>query len=124
MRYLGIDYGSKRVGLARADEDLQIAVPYKTIESDSDEEKLKQLSSIVKDQGISEIAVGLPLSTDGGGTAKSKEVREFIDELKKEVDAEFHFIDERFTTQEAKSMGGEAGKDEKSAMLILDTYLG
>ncbi|MFB6225719.1 MAG: Holliday junction resolvase RuvX [Candidatus Paceibacteria bacterium] len=123
MKYLGIDYGEKKVGLALADEELEIATPFKTITAETTTEKIEQISSIIENQDITQIVIGLPLSTQGEETSKSKEVRGFTNQLKKEVEADFEFVDERFSSQEADSLEGDASRDEKSAMLILDTYL-
>jgi len=124
MKYLGIDYGEKRIGLARADEKLKIATPYKTISADSKAEKIEKLASLIKREDFSQIVVGLPLATDASENEATRQVREFVNELKQEVEAKFDFVDERFSSQEADSMGGTASRDEKSAMVILDTFLG
>ncbi len=124
MKYLGVDYGEKRIGLARADEELKVPTPYKTISTNKEVEKIEKLASIIKKENFDKIIIGLPLSTDNSENEATQKVREFVDKLKQKVEAEFEFIDERFSSQEADSMGGAASRDEKSAMVILDTFLG
>jgi len=53
----------------------------------------------------------------------TKKIREFVGELQKEIDAPVDFVDERFTSAQADSMGGTVSRDEKAAMLILQSYL-
>lgn len=117
MNILGIDYGKKRIGLAWCDTAMGVVLPYGVV---SDE---KAVADLVKKERIEKVIIGLPVGLDGKENENTKNVRQFADDLQKAIDASIELVDERFTTAEAKRMGGEASADEKAAMLLLQTYL-
>lgn len=121
MNLLGIDYGKKRIGLAWAESDIGVALPFGVWNMDHG--IWSKLAKLVKDEQIDTIVVGLPRGLDGKENENTQRVREFVDELKKAVSVPIEFIDERFTTAEANKLEGDASVDEKAAMLILEAHL-
>ena len=130
MRYMGVDYGERRVGLALADDETMMAVPHRVFKmSDKPEDDLEHLSIIIKgDADI--IVLGLPLSTDGTEGPMAKRVREFAAELQFLTDLPLHFQDERMSTRanEGLLMGMPTEERRKiadalAAAGILQTWL-
>ena len=118
MNTLGVDYGRKRIGLAWVQSGLDVILPFGVV---GDKE---ELVDVIKKEKIDKVIFGLPLHLETmEETDNTRRIRKFVDEVKKETDVEVDFADERLTTAEAKEMGGDATLDEKSAMLILQTYL-
>ncbi|MCI0502190.1 MAG: Holliday junction resolvase RuvX [Fusobacteria bacterium] len=132
MKYLGIDYGEKRIGLAVSDLTNTIATSYKYIINNKS--KLANLNNIVKELNISHIVIGLPLLLNGQKGEKAVIVEEFAKNLANEVGAniEIIFEDERLTTVSAErillegdvSRKKRKGKiDALAATLILQKHL-
>ncbi|MFH1371809.1 MAG: Holliday junction resolvase RuvX [Planctomycetota bacterium] len=96
MRYLAIDYGTKRTGLALCDPTETIVSPLAGLATAK--ELLGKIVEIVKAEGIEAIVVGLPLNMDGTQSGQAGIVSNFADELKKHVSVPIFFQDERLTT--------------------------
>lgn len=116
MNVLAIDYGQKRIGLALADSELKIPLPFGVVQK-------QVLVDLIRKENIDKIVVGLPLGLDNKENANTQRVREFVEELKKQIKTPIEFIDERFSTAQGLKMGGTVSADEKAAMVILQTYL-
>lgn len=130
MRILGIDYGTKRTGVAIGDMETKVAVPLIVIEGLGARGQGLAIEKIVKEEGIGLIVVGLPIRTDGGESRTQKKVEVFIKELHDIVGVHIVTQDERFTTKEVeRSMRGYGkaakgiDKDAAAAALILQAYL-
>ncbi len=124
MNILAIDYGTKNIGLAWADTAMNVVLPFGVVKNFESGILNLELVDIIKKEKIGKLIVGLPIHAETREeTANSKRVRAFVEELKKQIDIPVEFVDETFTTHEAKQMGGEASLDEKAAMLILEDYL-
>ncbi len=126
MNYLGIDYGEKRIGLAKGDDRLKIATPFKTIANDPG--LLNELAYIVKTEVIGKIVVGVPVSFDGEKNDFAQKIMEFAEDVEARTDTPVETINEIFSSKMAahqpKVGQPRAGKiDESSAALILQTYL-
>ncbi len=131
MKVLAIDYGKRRIGLALGDTNLKIAVPIGSIEN-KENKVFEEISKKVREQGISIILLGLPLTPSGREGERVKEVKSFYEALRKHLpeDVEIKLWDERYTTLEAYSiMEGLSWrkkkelKDSLSAYAILLEYL-
>ncbi len=122
---LGIDYGSKRIGLALADENNQIALPYRILENKSDDVIFEEFKKIVKEKDITKIVVGLPLTMKGEFGLKAREIQKFINKMRNIIFIPIVEMDERLSSKLADTLGGEKGKnrDIGAAMIILDGYL-
>ncbi|PIR03161.1 MAG: Holliday junction resolvase RuvX [Candidatus Magasanikbacteria bacterium CG11_big_fil_rev_8_21_14_0_20_43_7] len=121
MNILGIDYGQKRIGLAWVQEGLDVVLPFGTVNNELG--IMNKLTELIQTEQIDRIVIGLPLGMDGGGNENTKRVQSFADALQTMAQVPVELYDERFSSQQADSMGGTASRDEKSAMVILESYL-
>ena len=96
MRYLAIDYGDKRTGLAICDPAETIASPLTVIQGQK--ELLKKIADIVETENVEAIVLGLPLNMDGSQGFQAKLVSKFAEQLKNHLDIPIHFQDERLST--------------------------
>lgn len=133
---LSIDYGTKRIGLATGDKETRLALPYKTLPNNKN--FFDFLKEICKSENIEEIVVGLPMPLRVkacprlrlGEGEQIKRVRDFIENLKKEIQLPVKTIDERFTTREVESHFTKLKKEMKkidkdavAAAIILQSYI-
>jgi len=101
MRYLAIDYGDKRTGLAVCDRDETIASPLAVIEGQKN--LIEKIKDIVAAENIDAIVLGLPLNMDGSSGPRVKLVRRFAENLKTHLNIPIHFHDERLSTFAAEA---------------------
>ncbi len=125
MKYLGIDYGTKRVGIAVGDSESKIAMPLTTLVSN--ETFWDALARLLKDEEIDEVVIGMPV-TLRKGTREGETVRGvewFMNELAQRFSLPTHEEDERFSTDMAGRFTGGAKKDRDAiaAAIILQSYL-
>ncbi len=126
--YLGIDYGTKRMGLAWADE-LGIALPLGAIPGVKFKVCWDELRQVVKDRCVSCFVIGYPLHMDGSVGKRAKEVDQFVSRLEDEFGLPVRKVDERLTSLAAEEALGkkvkpEDGKiDAAAASLILKDFL-
>jgi len=132
MRILGLDFGTKRIGVAISDELLITAQGLQTIERRALDADLDKIRNVIKENGVSEVVVGLPLNMNGTYSAKTKEVVQFMDSLSKAIDIPVKTWDERLTTMQAERALLEADvsrakrrkvADKLAAQIILQSYL-
>ncbi|MEE3152852.1 MAG: Holliday junction resolvase RuvX [Candidatus Neomarinimicrobiota bacterium] len=130
-RTLGIDFGSKRVGLALSDRLNLIASPYKTLNYISEKELISQLKSIVYENNIEIFVLGLPINMKGEDTIQTKKVRNFK-KLLSGLGLPVIYEDERLSSISAKNSlvlqniktGHHKGAiDRTAAAIILQQYL-
>ena len=118
MNILAIDYGTKRIGLAKWSNAVNVILPISTVSS------IDELLVVIKENNIDKIVVGLPVSLDGNQKNDNiNRVEKFVEEIKDKLKIEIDFCDERFSSQQADRMGGGVSRDERSAMIILQSYL-
>ena len=127
MRILGIDYGDKKIGLAFADSETQIAVPLDVVPN-AGEETLGVFAKQAKTEDIDLIVVGVPLSAGGHhGPEQLKKTRDFISQLASTTPIPVVEEDESYTTAESirlqQEEGARAKEDALAAMLILRAYM-
>jgi putative Holliday junction resolvase len=106
MDYLGIDYGSKCIGLAWGSDDLKVVVPLKALRVYSMEQVLRDLRKIVSEKRCDAFVIGLPIHADGTEGQRVKEVKFFAELLKQHFNLKIYFQDERFSTQTARTLTG------------------
>jgi len=132
MKILGIDYGEKRIGLAVSDPSHTVAHSLKALERKGTRNYFKEIKSLVEENWVGRIVVGLPRNMDGSLGKKSKEVLDFVKELEKVVKVPVVTWDERLTTVSAERILREAELsrekrktilDKLSACIILQSYL-
>ncbi|HUI53237.1 MAG TPA: Holliday junction resolvase RuvX [Terriglobales bacterium] len=108
---LAIDYGRARIGLAIADGEARIAQPLSTLERINRNEDMRRLREIVREHGVHQIIVGLPLRLDGTRGEMAEEAERFANRLRKQLGINVELRDERLTSWEAERlMEEELGK--------------
>ncbi len=132
-KYLAIDYGDKRVGVAVSDYNKEISFPRDFLTYTSGKNLIAQLQKICEEDDISKIVLGLPIQMDGTFGARAKKTQVFFDKLKEAMPhMNIAFFDERLSTEFAvKSLRGQGIKDKDqkgkrdamSAQIILQNYL-
>ncbi len=135
MKIMGLDYGSKTVGVAISDDLLLTAQPVETIKRDSEKKLRRTLSRIeelILEKHVQKIVLGLPLLPEGEEGERAEKTREFQTMLAKRTGLEIILVDERFTTDASDAELEEMGipkKDRKNyidqlaACHILEDYL-
>ena len=119
MRFLGIDFGSSRIGIAISDDLGMLAHPLETIPNDSG--FLSRLRQIVLEKGVSRIVVGIPRNMDGSYGPAAEKAKLFLSELKSEfAGVQLIAWDERLTTVEAQRLLHAAGRDVKKSRPVID----
>lgn len=114
MRILGVDYGTKRIGLAISDENGKLAFPKQILLNDAN--TFKTLGEILKKENISEIVVGESVDFSGKLNVLSARIEVFISELKEEFKLPIHKQKEFLTSVEArKAKDGKKERDQSSA---------
>ena len=130
MRYLAIDYGIKRTGLAICDPGETVASPLVVIEGQKD--LLQKIKEVAEAENAEEIVLGLPLNMDGTAGSQAKLVLEFGEQLEKILEIPVHYQDERLSTfgAEEKLAGGELSRKKRqkrldaiAAAAILEAFL-
>ncbi|MCQ2522824.1 MAG: Holliday junction resolvase RuvX [Lachnospiraceae bacterium] len=135
MRIMGLDFGSKTVGVAVSDALLITAQGVEIIRR-KEENKLRQtlarIEELIVEYEVSEIVLGLPKNMDDSEGPRAVLSREFKDKLERRTGLEVHLYDERLTTVEADNIMIEAGirrenrkeyVDMIAAQIILQDYL-
>ncbi len=129
MKILGLDVGTKRIGVAKADSNVKIAIPHTTVNVDGSE--FEQIAHIAEIYNAKHIAVGLPRNSSGEETAQSTYAREFAIKLKQRLpDTKIFFQDESLTSVEAEKRLNASHKkyqkgdiDAEAATIILQDFL-
>ena len=132
MKYLGLDLGTKTLGLAIADEKVLISSPLKTIKYNDIDELIEEVLSIIEEKKVSRLALGLPKNMDGSLGFAAERSLSFKEKLEEKTDVPITLIDERLSTVEAEGYlinEGIKGKKKKdiidaiAANIILDTFI-
>lgn len=121
MNVLAIDFGTKNIGLAWSDTGIGVVFPFGVIKNEDPGKAKRELLDFIKKERADVLVVGLPFAMDGGENKNTERIRDFISTLDTTVKIEF--IDERFSSRQADRSEGGASRDEKSAMIILESYL-
>ena len=104
MRYLAIDHGQKRTGLAVSDASETLVSPHSVIETQKEEELLKRVVSIIDEEKIEAVVIGLPFNMDGSEGPRAKKVRAFGKLLSDRLQIPVLFHDERLSSFEAEQL--------------------
>ncbi len=100
MRYLAIDYGTKRTGLAICDSAETIASPLAIIQGQK--ELLKKIAEVVETENVEAVVLGLPLNMTGSESSQTKLVLKFAGQLKDHLHIPVHLQDERLSSFSAE----------------------
>ncbi len=129
---LGLDVGSKRVGVAGCDGTGLIATGLTTIKRSSWKEDIKKLQEIVEEREVNVLVVGLPYTMDGTIGFQAKQVQKFANRVSEALQLPIEYVDERLTSQEAQTQlktqkrfsSYEKGViDRQAAAIILQQWL-
>lgn len=122
MKRLGIDFGTKKIGIALSDDAGRMAFPHAVVPND--DQFLPYLEALVEDRGIAEVVIGHSLDRDGTPNAVHALVEELIGDIALRIGIPVHLEVEQYTTQAAlREQGRHALTDASAAALILDSYL-
>ena len=133
-RYLGVDLGTKKVGLAMSDPLNIIASAFDTIDWKGKKAFVNDVNKLIEEYNIGSIIFGLPLTLDGNESKKTLEIRELVEFFRTQFpeDLFIDFEDEAFTSEDAKTILRQMGKkpkdhrkrvDQIAAQLILTSYM-
>lgn len=142
-RILALDYGRARIGLAIAGAEAALAQPLATLDRINRNEDMRRLRELVREHGVNQIVVGLPLRLDGTRGEMAEEAARFGERVRKQLGLPVEMVDERLTSWEAerlleehqgRTMHAASGKKRKkestrpgvdamAAALILKEYL-
>ena len=125
-RIMGLDYGSKTIGVAISDALGLTAQPFETIERNAENKlrrSLARIAEIVKEKDIKKIVVGLPVNMDGGSGERVALTLEFVEKLKSRVDVPIIMQDERLDESGVKKQDRKQFIDQVAASIILKEYM-
>ncbi len=106
---LAIDYGRARVGLAIAEADSSLPRPLATLKRINRNEDMRRLRELVREHGVRQIVVGLPLRLDGTRGEMAEEATRFAARVRKQLNLPVEMLDERLTSWEAERLLEEQG---------------
>jgi putative holliday junction resolvase len=131
-RVLGLDVGSRRIGLAVSDPLGITAQGIDTLQRKNKRHDFEHLARVIQQYDVKEIVVGLPLRMSGAEGTQAEKIRAFADEMRKRFHVPVHLWDERLTSAEANRLLRETelsiekrGKavDRMAAVLILQGWM-
>ena len=131
-RLIGLDLGTKRIGIAICDDKRKIASPYKTIEYKNMDYLVKELKNIIKDNNIFAVIIGNPINMDGSFGKSAQSINDKAKVIEKKLDLIIAMWDERLSTSGAFNISSnldinfskkKKNIDEKAAAFILQGAL-
>jgi putative holliday junction resolvase len=122
MRLMGIDYGTKRVGIALSDDQGLMAFPHVVLPNDA--ELRKKIEEIAIKQKVGMIVIGHSLNREGKPNSVHTRVEELIQDLTLDLGLPVELEPEQYTTQEATRFQGKTDMtDAAAASIILNSYI-
>lgn len=132
-KVMGLDVGTKRIGIAMSDFLLLTAQPAETIQREPEQNAVEKIAQLCRSNQVKKIVIGLPKHMNGTLGEQAQDCMDFADMLKKKLpDIEYIFEDERLSSRQAENILAMQGKkytknkglvDLKSACIILQQYL-
>jgi putative Holliday junction resolvase len=123
VRVLALDYGAARTGVAVSDATGTLARPLGVVERAASADGIEELRTLVDEQEVGRVVVGMPLTLRGEHGAQAIETAAFVELLRGVVDVPVETYDERFTTAIAARDGGISDEDSRAAAHLLESYL-
>ncbi|MCC8193407.1 MAG: Holliday junction resolvase RuvX [Deltaproteobacteria bacterium] len=128
MKYLAVDFGEKRTGIAVSDSGGSMAFARTTIHKVTKEKFWNDLLRVVEEEAPGAIVVGIPRTADGGDTLTVRRIRNFIASLQRRCDLPVYMMEETLSSYDAETRLREAGKnrcglDAAAAAGILESFL-
>ena len=131
-RLIGLDLGSKRIGVSICDEKQLIATPFKTLNRSTSKELINELKKIIDENGIKGIVIGNPINMDGSTGSSAQSVKDTSNNIQKSINLPICLWDERLSSQGAFNLSNDLTSntskkisklDENSAQFILQGAL-
>lgn len=131
-RIIGLDIGTKRIGIALSDPLMITAQPLKTILRQPEEKSLNEIQAICNEHKVTQIIVGLPKNMNGTIGPQAEDCQNFAELIKNKTNSAIIFEDERLSSRQAERFLSEQNKkytknkglvDVASAAIILQQYL-
>ncbi len=131
MRCLGIDHGTRRIGLSYGDE-LGVATPLPALTEAAPEKRWAALAAVVRQRRATDLVLGHPLNMDDSAGPKAQEAEALAARLRTEFGLPVHLVDERLTSYEAESTIPKSQRrdvrasgliDSRAATIILQDFL-
>jgi putative Holliday junction resolvase len=119
-RLLGLDVGTKTIGMALSDVSRSIATPYDTIRRTKFTEDAKLIGTAIDANGVGAIVIGLPINLDGSEGPRAQSTRAFARNLASHVDLPLAFWDERLSTAAVERHLIEADASRKRRAEVID----
>lgn len=132
MRYLGLDLGTKTLGLAISDRLGTISSPYKVLRYKDVNLLIDELIEIIEKEKVNELVLGLPKNMNGSLGFAAERSMNFKELLEQKINIPIHLVDERLSTMEAEKIliSADVRREKRkkvidgmAASIILDTYL-
>lgn len=133
MSLLGVDYGTKRLGVAVAKEEGRYVFPRDTVDGTEPERGLAEIAALAREEAAEAIVLGLPLNADGSAGPMAERARRFGARLVLLTGRPVHLVDERYSSQEAEERLRDRYpkdtrkrrrlRDRGAAVIILRTFL-
>ncbi len=120
-RFLCLDIGNKRIGIAVSDPFNSYSLPVETYNRKNLKTDLEKIESLVKEKGATALVCGLPVNFDGTPSIQTERAKFFIDRLKEKLNVEIFEVDERCTTCEAEDTLIEQGKSREERKKFVDS---
>ncbi len=132
MRLMGLDVGTKRIGVALSDEEGRYAFPLTTLESTTLKQDLQEIAALTQKHGVQKIVIGLPKTLSGERGIQACKAERFAQKVQQYTGLPVETWDERFTTLEAEKVLIQADVrrrkrkkvvDKLAAVLLLETFI-
>jgi putative Holliday junction resolvase len=120
MRFMAMDVGDVRIGIALSDEKGVASLPHSVIQRTSDAEVLQKINSIINQYNVDVLVIGNPINMDGTAGARSKKTEQFFNYIKKRINIKSVMFDERLTTLAAQRILLEANVSRKKRKEVID----
>lgn len=122
MKRIGIDFGTKKVGIAITDDSGVMAFPHAVVPNDK--QLMHYLEQLITARGIKEIVIGHSLNNKGADNQLHSQVMELVTDLTLSLGIPVHLEPEQYSTQQAINLQGRNKKtDATAAAIILDSFI-
>lgn len=123
MRFMGVDWGRVRVGVALSDETGLIVRPLATVRADARATAAQEVVKLAGRESAAELVVGLPLNMDGSEGESARGARAFAEVLKGLTPLPVSLWDERMSSLEADRLAPDTDRDQAAACVMLQSFL-
>ena len=107
VRLIGLDLGSKRIGVSICDEKQLIAIPYKTINKTNKDELINELKKIINENNVKGIVIGYPINMDGSLGSSAQSVNDIAKNIDEAINIDICLWDERLSTVGAFNLSSQ-----------------